>query len=34
MALYRGEGSADVLVDINTAILKGLLGQPGNAKAA
>lgn len=34
MALYRGEGSADVLIDINTAILKGLLGQPGNANAA
>ena len=34
MALYRGEGSVDVLVDINTAILKGLLGQPGNANAA
>lgn len=34
MSLYRGEGSVDVLVDINTAILKGLLGQPGNANAA
>lgn len=34
IALYRGEGSVDVLVDINTAILKGLLGQPGNANAA
>lgn len=34
MALYRGEGSVDVLVDINTAILKGLLGQPGSANAA
>ena len=34
LALYAGQGSVDVLVDINTAILKGLLGQPGNANAA
>ena len=27
--LYSGSGSVDVLIDINTAILKGLLGQPG-----
>ncbi|MGB3454754.1 MAG: flagellar biosynthesis regulator FlaF [Litorimonas sp.] len=33
LALYRGEGSADVLVDINTAVLKGLMGQPGTATA-
>ena len=35
--LYSGSGSVDVLVDINTAILKGLLGQPGsvdNSQAA
>jgi flagellar protein FlaF len=33
-ALYNGRGSVDVLVDINTAILKGLLGQPGESQAA
>jgi flagellar protein FlaF len=32
--ILAGNGSVDVLVDINTAILKGLLGQPGEASAS
>lgn len=30
--LYAGMGTVDVLVDINTAILQGLLGRPGDIK--
>lgn len=36
-SLYAGMGSVDVLIDINMAILRGLLGQPGeqaNTQAA
>lgn len=30
-SLYEGTGSVDVLIEINTAILQGLLGRPENA---
>ncbi|MEM7728182.1 MAG: flagellar biosynthesis regulator FlaF [Pseudomonadota bacterium] len=33
IGLYGGNGTVDVLVDINTAVLKGLLGQPGTRQA-
>ena len=32
--LYQGSGAVDILVEINTAILQGLLGNPGQAANA
>ncbi|WP_298915648.1 flagellar biosynthesis regulator FlaF [uncultured Algimonas sp.] len=32
--LYAGTGTVDVLIDINTAILQGLMGQTGDASGA